>query len=259
MKKICCNKLKDKDFEYLISYVKNILIPAYREFELEVEENELKLHHVFSFNAVLAHAIDHMEFVYCKAYKTSNLRFRGKIIKEFDEKYYVEGSPFIHSKFRLVDAVNNSFKHVELEKKRYADLIELYGPLSLNCLKEESGKVYFQMPKYRFDYARVILRNVAIVFDCGINSKEDLVDFLNGDLFGEISSDWEDYDYDDPSTAIDRMTSNCNPMCIDCGEYGDSCECPDYLFNGNNGNNNPDQDPNFDFDDVMSSIYRGYK
>ncbi|MCD6725513.1 hypothetical protein LT012_19305 [Vibrio cholerae] len=105
-----------------------------------MEKNTVQLHHAYSFNAILAHAIDYIIFI---ASKEKNVG-RAASVRGFDDKYYVEGTVRINNKFQLLDAVNNSFKHVELDKNRYKYLIETYGELSFHCLKEENGKIFSQ-------------------------------------------------------------------------------------------------------------------
>jgi hypothetical protein len=248
--------LSDKDAEYFFKYMNEVLSPSYKEFQCLMEDNKLSLHHLFSFNSIIAHAIDYMVFIENKIGSIG----RKKALTSFDEKYSVDGSKLIEGKFELIDAVNNSFKHIELCEKRYENLITKYGKLTFLCLKAEAGKVYFEMPNYRFDYARVILRPIASVFDFGMNSKQDLIDFINGDLYGclDTASYDDDYDYG-PHDAIDRMIDYCNPFCVDCGEGGNTCECPSFSYDKISGEFNPDQDPNFDFDTTMSEISPGYK
>ena len=84
------------------------------------------------------------------------------------------------------------------------------------------------MPNHSFDYARVILRPVAAIF-CEVESKSELIDFINGDYYGAVDDGLSDHDYE-PYDAIDRMIEYCNPLCNDCGEGRDNCECPEYIF-----------------------------
>ncbi|EJL6590355.1 hypothetical protein NMS43_003512 [Vibrio cholerae] len=242
-------KITEKDTGYFISYVNDVLEPAEEEFLSKVEQNTVQLHHAYSFNAILAHAIDYIVFI---ASKEKNVG-RAASVRGFDDKYYVEGTVRINNKFQLLDAVNNSFKHVELDKNRYKYLIETYGELSFHCLKEENGKIFFSTPSFRFDYSRVVLRPISAIFTCGINSHEDVIDFINGEICGALGYGNFDYDYD-PHDAIDRMIDYCNPQCMDCGEYGDDCDCSEFVFGDKTGEFNPDRDPAFDFDDVMSQI-----
>lgn len=126
----------------------------------------MNLHHVFSFNAILAHAVDYMLFIAKKKTSTNRKCF----IKSFDERYAIDGCSHINNKFALLDAVNNSFKHVELDKNRYKHLTERYEDLSFHSFKPDQGKVFFDMPSYRFDYSRVVLRPIAAIFNAPLGS-----------------------------------------------------------------------------------------
>lgn len=242
-------KSSEKDASYLLSYLESALIPASKDFFLLLSENRLKLHHAYSFNAILAHAIDYIAFI---AKKKSNIS-RAELIRTFDERYAVDGCKHINNKFTLLDAVNNSFKHVELDKNRYAHLTQLYGDLSFNCLKPEQGKVFFEMPLYKFDYSRVVLRPIAKIFDCALETTNDIDDFINGRIFGSTGYGTFSYDYE-PYDAIDRMIDYCNSECMDCGESDQSCDCPSFIYGQSKGEFNPNYDHNFDFPDVMSDI-----
>ena len=239
----------EKDAGYLLAYLNDVLLPASEEFFSHLSENDLALHHVFSFNAIVAHAVDYMVFIAQKQSKVC----RGSLIRDFDERYAVAGSRHINDKFTLLDAVNNSFKHVELNKNRYRHLIKQYGDLSFHSLQAAHGKVFFAMPAYRFDYSRVVLRPVARIFNCGIKSTHDIDDFINGRICG--CSGYVSYNhYYEPHDAIERMIDYCNPECTDCGEAEDNCDCPNYQYITASGDFIPDTDPAFDFEDVMSEI-----
>jgi hypothetical protein len=243
-------KLDNEDSEYLLLYINNVLLPASKEFFDQIKKNEVKLHHAFSFNAILAHAIDYMVFIAKKLGSATRTEF----INGFDKKYSVDGAEHINNKFRLLDAINNSFKHVELDTKqtRYKDLIEKYGELTFHSLKEKDGKVYFEMPSFRFDYCRVVLRPISTIFDCGLKNSADVDDFVNGRLYG--SSGYGNFDYEyEPWDAIDRMIDYCSAPCMDCGEHNE-CECSHYNYGENKGEYRPDQDPSFELSDVMSQI-----
>ncbi|NOR54571.1 MAG: hypothetical protein GQ531_00015 [Sulfurovum sp.] len=244
--------LNDDEAKYLLSYINDVLLPSSKEFMELLTNNQVMLHHAFSFNAILTHAIDYMVFLA----KKMGTATRTSYIKEFDEKYNVSGAIHISNKFRLLDAINNSFKHVELDnsQSRYRDLIEKYGELTFHSLKSMNGKVYFEMPTYKFDYGRVVLRPIAIIFDCNLKSTKDIVDFINGDRKGSFCYGSFDtvYEYE-PWDAIDRMIDNCNPQCMNCGEY-QNCECSSYKYASMKGKSDPDTDPKFAFNDVMSQI-----
>jgi hypothetical protein len=240
---------EERDANYLLCYVNDVLIPASNEFFKLLDDNKVELHHAFSFNAILAHAIDYMVFI---AKKMGNVT-RKEFIHQFDEKYYVDGCAHINNKFRLLDAINNSFKHVELSQKRYPDLIEEYGDLTFYSLKVHNGKIFFEALTYKFDYCRVVMRPIAAIFDCGLKTTNDIDDFINGRICGSTGYGHFDYDYE-PHDAIDRMIDSCNPECMDCGEYGDDCDCPNFTYGKHKGEFNGNVDSSFDFDDVMSQI-----
>lgn len=246
--KIEMSEVNTNEAEYLISYVNEVVKPSSEEFYERLKSNNLKLHQTFSFNAVLAHAIDYLVFL------VRNIpgQTRSKFIKEFDRKYSVEGALHINNKFCLVDAVNNSFKHVELNKNRYKDLIERYGDLTFKCLSSENGKVFFVTSKYKFDYGRVVLRPIREVFNVDIKEHHDVISFLNGIHHGFTGQGVFVHDYE-PWDAIDRMIEYCSAPCIDCGEINE-CHCSTYKYDTDEGKYNPDVDPNFDFDDAMSHI-----
>ncbi|CAM6764533.1 TPA: hypothetical protein ACGTJE_002747 [Escherichia coli] len=239
----------EKDASYLLSYLDNVLTPASEEFFTILNNNTLKLHHVFSFNAILAHVVDYMIFIAKKKTEITRTDF----IKSFDKRYEVDGSKHISNKFSLLDAINNSFKHVELDKKRYKELIEKYGDLSFHSLKADNGKVFFEMPLYKFDYARVVLRPISNIFNCQLRNISDIDDFINGRIYGSSGYGHFDYDYE-PWDAIDRMIDYCNAECMDCGESDSNCDCQNFIYESKNGQFNPDTDPKFNFDDVMSNI-----
>lgn len=239
----------EEDAKYLLSYIDDVLIPSSDEFFNLLDDNNVMLHHAFSFNAILAHAIDYMVFIAKKMTSASRTGF----IKRFDEKYSVDGCSHINNKFTLLDAVNNSFKHVELDKGRYSGLIDIYGNLSFHSIKYEDGKIFFDMPSYRFDYSRVVLRPIAAIFNCGLKSTNDIDDFINGRICGSTGYGHFDYNYESHD-AIDRMIDHGNPECMDCGELGDGCDCPNFTYGSNKGDFKPNTDPSFDFEDVMSNI-----
>lgn len=242
-------KSSDDNAKYITSYINDVLIPASDEFSIRLDSNKIELHHVYSFNTILAHAIDYMVFI---AKKMKFIK-RGDFIDEFDERYAVDGCEYINNKFALLDAVNNSFKHVELDKKRYEKLIERYGELSFHCLKPYDGKIFFDMPDYRFDYSRVVLRPIAAIFNCGLQTTNDIDDFINGRIFGSTGYSCFNYDYESHD-AIDRMVDACSPECMGCGEDADSCDCPSFIYKNDRGQFLGNVDPNFDFDEVMSNI-----
>ena len=242
-------KSDDNDAQYLLTYINNVLIPSSNEFFILLDDNKVLLHHAFSFNAILAHAIDYMVFI---ANKMSKVK-RKDFIFNFDKQYSVDGCVHINNKFRLLDAVNNSFKHVELNPKRYSDLIETYGDLTFHSLSAKDGKIFFESPSHAFDYCRVVMRPITAIFKCDLKTTNDVDDFINGRVYGCTGYGYFDYDYE-PHDAIDRMTDACGSECMDCGEGGDDCDCPNFIYDGKKAEFAENLDPNFDFEDVMSKI-----
>lgn len=242
------NTLHHEDAAYLLSYINNVLIPASKEFFELLDEDKVMLHHAFSFTTILTHAIDYMIFIAKKIGSATRTNF----IKEFDEKYYVDRAIHINNKFRLLDAINNSFKHVELDQTRYPDLIEQYGKLSFHSLKPKDGKIYFEMPSYKFDYCRVVLRPIAAIFKCDLKTTRNVIEFIEGKICGSTGYGNFSYEYE-PRDAIDRMIDYCSASCVECGE-SDKCECENFIYDNKKGQRRPDIDPKFDFDDVMSKI-----
>jgi hypothetical protein len=178
---------------------------------------------------------------------------RKDFIINFDEKYAVEGCKHINNKFSLLDAINNSFKHVELNKNRYSHLINIYGDLSFHCLHTTQGKIFFEMPSHKFDYARVVLRPVAAIFNCILHNTNDVDDFINGRISDSIGYGQFSYSYE-PHDAIDRMIDACNAECMDCGEDANNCDCQQFIYENAKGQYSPNLDPNYEFDNVMSEI-----
>lgn len=242
-------KSEESDAKYFTSYINDVLIPSSSEFFNLLDDNKVLLHHAFSFNAILAHAIDYMVFIANKV----GVANRKDFISQFDTRYHVDGCAHINNKFRLLDAINNSFKHVELEQMRYSDLIEIYGDLTFHSLTSSEGKIFFKSSSYKFDFCRVVMRPIAAIFNCDLQTTDDVDDFINGRKCGSTGYRYFDYDYE-PHDAIDRMIDACNPECMDCGESQNGCDCPNFMYGENPGEFSSNTDPSFDFDDVMSNI-----
>lgn len=139
-----------------------ILLPSLRDLEGKVSDNELRLHQAIGFNMILAHAIDYL-FAIENARGSKNSR--KDLMKQLDEGYAVEGGKFRNGKFQLIDAVNNSIKHIHLDNNRYKKIIKEYGNMSFRLLVEKSGIIYFRTDNYKFDYGRVVLRNISEVLN----------------------------------------------------------------------------------------------
>ena len=86
-------KSEESDAKYFLSYINDVLIPSSEEFFGLLDDNKVLLHHAFSFNAILAHAIDYIVFIAKKAAKAS----RKEFISQFDSRYHVDGCDHIRT------------------------------------------------------------------------------------------------------------------------------------------------------------------
>lgn len=235
------------------SYHDRILLPAADSFRRSLDDGQVRLHEVFGTNLFAAHAIDYLLAIR-KADEVSG--GRTDLVKCFDEVFFVGGGRFQNGKFRLVDAINNALKHVEIDPNRshhYRDMVESYGPVSFQCLTEDNGRVICFLEGYRFDYSRVVLRPVLdALADRRLDDVEDVLEFARGGY--ELAMEAQD---DDP---IDQMIEYCNPVwvCGDCGEGESDCVCAEYVYEGASGEFAPILDDTFDFDEVMSRISGEY-
>ncbi len=244
-----------KACEDFLSFHTKILCPAAEEFFSELEGDSLSLHRAFSVNMLAAHTMDYLHAIRCANGDTIT---RSTLIKQFDEFYSDEEAALANRKFELVNLLNNSLKHIELDLDRPANKAALqhYGPIRFGALTEQNGRVYCLLQKYRFDFGRVILRSILnpltrIVF----TDNMDVIDFATGEWIWQEASDFEN---DDP---IDQMIEYCNPACANCGELERECECTSFTFDGKNGRFEPLHldSYQFDFDSVMAQISGAYR
>ena len=245
-----CNNYKN--------YLTHILNPATSDFLNSIEINSVTLHEAFGVNLFVAHAVDYILAI--RKADGAN-ESRAKFIKEFDQNFGVIGSRFSGRKFELIDAINNSLKHVQLDNNRYKNIVELYGPISFNCLAPENGRVLCFLEGYRFDYARAILRPaIRALSGCNFEDASDILEFARGNISIDFESAYEDsFESDEWEDPIDQMIEYCNPNCADCEEPEDACMCATYFFDGKQGSFEPNFDPSFNFDHVMSRISGAYK
>jgi hypothetical protein len=184
--------------------------------------------------------------------------YRGSIIQKLDHGYKVEGGKFTNNKFQLIDAVNNSMKHINLDPGRYKKLIKEYGNMNFKLLVEKSGIVYMKTGRYQFDYGRIVLRSIGKILNFSYDEHESILSTIDGeDVFSGAYD--PSLDPSDPSTAIDRMTENCNHTCIDCDEGEEKCTCEEYVYGDTSGEFSPDFDSEFDVDSTMFEIGSSWK
>ncbi|NUZ09013.1 hypothetical protein, partial [Piscinibacter koreensis] len=180
---------------------------------------------------------------------------RTELLKKFDEIFAIEGARFQNKKFELIDAVNNSLKHIQLDRKRYPELVRLYGDISFNSLVPDGKRVLCILEGYRFDYARVVLRPaIDALTNWHLEDAESVLELASGNVTMEGTI--VDHDFDDP---IDAMIAYANPTCDDCGESSDFCACETYTYDGKAGIFTSNFSKSFDFDSVMSRISGSYR
>ncbi|AQQ50713.1 hypothetical protein KDW67_33755 [Burkholderia cenocepacia] len=237
------------------TYIDRILNPVASEFLKKVNNNSINLHEAFGVNLFVAHAVDYIHAIR----KADGLNEgRTAFVKEFDQHFGVAGARFRDRKFELIDAINNSLKHVQLDEKRYKSIVDQYGSISFKCLVPEDGRVLCFLEGYRFDYARSILRPaIRALSGWNFDDNSEILDFARGNIcIAHDESIPSYYDWEDP---IDQMIEYCNPNCDDCEEPEGTCMCATYVFDGKQGSFEPSFDPTFNFDHVMSRISGAYK
>ncbi|MDD0813370.1 hypothetical protein PSQ39_01880 [Curvibacter sp. HBC28] len=235
-----------------------VVDPAFAALRSDLAGGSARLHQVFGANLFLAHAID---YVLAIRIADGIAGGRAKLVKTFDEIFSVAGARIGNRKFELIDAINNSLKHIELDPVRYDDLRQRYGQLTFRSLVEEDGLVLCILEGFRFDYARVVLRPAyAALSGLDHESAEDVLEFARG---RGVEDSWSVADElmfsSDPADAIDQMIMACNPECEDCGEREDTCRCAQFKYDGTAGRFEPLVHDRFDFDTVMSRISGAYR
>ncbi|HEI6789165.1 TPA: hypothetical protein SK266_000628 [Yersinia enterocolitica] len=250
---IMSEKLEQRLNDYHL-YHHSILLPALNEIEEKVSENTFRLHQAIGFNMIIAHALDYILAI--EHVRHDKKISRLEIMQRLDSAYRIEGGKFTNGKFRLIDAVNNSIKHINLDPekfKNYRELIDEYGDMNFRLLSEESGIVYMKTKNYQFDYGRIILRNISKIFKFQYDDPDCILSTIDGDDV-YICSDELSLDPSDPSTAIDRTIFYCNPICLDCGEGEDECTCEKFIFKNEVGEFNPDIDHSFNVEYTLAEI-----
>ncbi len=238
-------------------YVESILQPAGEEFGGLVRTDNVKLHQAYSVNLMLAHCVDYLHAIR-KA--TGISETRGELVKEFDEKFSVDGAYIRNRKMELIDAINNALKHIRLAPGRYKKIESEYGKISFKALVQGEGIVICHLDNYRFDYCRVVLLPALdALLGWQFKNAEDVLHFAQGTwaLYETIA--YSDYDDDDPSTAIDRMIEICSSPCRNCEEDADKCRCSEYIFANEEGHYEPLHSVSEEqFDSIMNLISPSY-
>lgn len=238
-----------------LQYIRTIVEPARKDLQAEVDAGTVVLHRLYGANLCVAHAVDYI-FAIRKADGFDEGR-KG-FVTVMDKVISVDGARIRNRKFELIDAVNNAFKHIRLDLKRYPEVVKMYGQVSFQCLVQDEGRVLCILEGFRFDYARaVLLPAFEALCDWNFNTPQDIRRFARGDFVVLPRAPHEhDGDDDDP---IDRMISMCNPKCLNCHEYEHSCQCAKYVFDGKSGKFEASFGSAEEFDDVMSRISGAYR
>lgn len=233
-------------------YMKAIFEPATEGFLRLLDERSVSLHEVFGVNLFVAHAVDYLQAIRLANGVTES---RVDLVKRFDGMFSVEGARFQNKKFELIDAINNALKHIQLDQKRYPELVQRYGAISFNSLVQDEGRVLCILDGYRFDYARVVLRPaIKALGNWDLEDDESVLELAAGNVTIGVVGFCEDFN--DP---IDQMIAYANPPCDDCGEHSDSCACGTYIYDGKVGSFTSDFSKSFDFGAVMSQISGAYR
>jgi len=231
-----------------------ILLPSLRELKDKVTDNKLRLHQAIGFNMVIAHALDYLLAIE-KA--RGSEKSRESLMEQLDKGYAADGGKFQNGKFQLINAVNNSIKHIHLDKCRYKKIINEYGNMSFRLLVEEAGIIYFRTDNYQFDYGRIVLRNISEVLNFSYDDPEIILGTLDCEpIYCSVP---DHLDPSDPMTAIDRMIHHCNPVCVDCGEGEEECNCKKFLYSKETGDFCPRFDNDFDLESTISEIGSSWK
>ncbi|EMK3512074.1 hypothetical protein V8094_004610 [Vibrio parahaemolyticus] len=251
--------MSDKLEQCLLDYYDyhhSILLPTLYEIDEKVSSNTLKLHQAIGFNMVIAHALDYMLAI--QKERTDEQVSRKSIMQKLDIGYHIEGGRFTNNKFQLIDAVNNSMKHITLAPNRYKKLIDEYGHMSFRLLVEDAGVVYMKTERYQFDYGRIVLRSISKILGFSYDEPDIILSTIDGED-GYIDAYDPYLDSSDPSTAIDRMIEYCNPTCFDCDEGESECTCEECRYGDVSGEFSPDIDHEFDVESTMAEIGSSWK
>jgi hypothetical protein len=213
-----------------LKYLESILEPALKQLEDDSIARVLTLHQVIGANLCAAHAVD-----YIHAIRTADgiKEKRYQLVSAFDSEFAIGGARIQGGKMCLIDAVNNAMKHIRIDPKRYAELVQKYGQVSFECLVAVDGRVLCLLDGFRFDFVRVALLPTLRAL-CGWQFEDelDVLEFARAGLELVDAGGAFCADDDDP---IDALIEACNPTCVNCDEYEDDCQCAEYVFDGKAG------------------------
>lgn len=171
--------LKESMINYK-KYHKNILKKAISSFFDNFNQNKIGLNDAYAITFFVAHSIDYIHAIrneINKVPKSNHHKKRKDTIKILDEMFLrvsireienengeSETNLTINKPFLLIDAINNSLKHIEINKDRHKEITNDYGAFTFENIKEKNNKIIFQSKndKFYFDYIRITLKPVLI-------------------------------------------------------------------------------------------------
>ena len=236
-----------------LKYLDTILTPVLEELKSDSDNRALTLHQVIGANLCAAHAVDYIVAIR----QTIGLnQSRGILVPIFDEEYGVCGARIHGGKMALVDAVNNAMKHIRINPKRYQTLVQKYGQVSFECLVEADGRILCLLDGFRFDYVRVVLIPVLqALCSWAFQDEEDVVEFARGGM-GEMDGGAAYSLDDDP---VDALIDACNPLCSNCDEDEEECQCAEFMFDGQAGEFEARFATNAELDSLLSAVSSAYR
>ena len=247
-----------KTIELANHFFQSLVSPFSRDIKSKIQSDNLSLINAVSYSFVVSHFIDYLWE--CEKTRSRQTQ-RHEIIKCLDERFGLLGNRFKLGTFNFINALNNSVKHVGLDrsKSHNSDIQGHHGLLNIQVLNNKDGRIWFDNGINRFDYGRIILRHVSSLFSVSYEElPEDItMEILHGEY--NFYCDSDEFDHDDPTQAIDILVDHLNPICLDCGMQEDDCDCDSFIFTDDITCFNPEDKGYMDYDKIMSAISGAYK
>lgn len=237
-----------------LKYLVTILTPVLEELKSDSDSRSLTLHQVIGANLCAAHSVDYIVAIR----RTIGMnQHRGMLVPLFDQEFGVCGARIHGGKMALVDAVNNAMKHIRIDPARYQTLVQKYGQVSFECLVEDDGRILCLLDGFRFDYVRVVLIPVLqALCSWAFQDEEEVADFARGGMKGMEC--WTAYSLSDDD-PIEALIDACNPLCSNCDEGREECQCAEYVFDGQAGEFEARFVTNAELDSLLSAVSGAYR
>ena len=237
-----------------LKYLDTILTPLLNQLKSDSDSRSLTLHQVIGANLCAAHSVDYIVAIR----KTIGMNQpRGMLVAIFDQEFGIFGSRISGGKMALVDAVNNAMKHIRIDPDRYRTLVQKYGQVSFECLVEVDGRILCLLDGFRFDFVRVVLIPVLqALCSWAFQDEEEVTEFARGGMKGiECGTAYSPADYD----PIEALIDACNPLCSNCDEGREECQCAEYMFDGQAGEFEARFVTNAELDSLISAVSGAYR